>query len=85
MAGSFPLHHVHRIGRTGRNNSKGYARSFLTRNMSPLTPDLVLLLQANRINTEDSFSIDQTVPKLLQELADEQKRLNEFGAWEVGL
>ena len=53
--------------------------------MSPLTPDLVLLLQANRINKETVFPIDQTVPKLLQELADEQKRLNEFGAWEVGL
>ena len=39
--------YVHRIGRTGRNNCKGYSRSFLTRNMSPLVPDLVDLLRAN--------------------------------------
>ena len=38
---------MHRIGRTGRNGSKGYARSFITRNMSPLVPDLVELLKAN--------------------------------------
>lgn len=31
----------------------------------------------------NSLTVDQVVPKLLQELADEQKRLNEFGAWEV--
>ena len=41
--------YVHRIGRTGRNNTPGYSRSFITRNMSPLVPDLVLLLQANRM------------------------------------
>lgn len=41
------LFYVHRIGRTGRNNCKGYSRSFLTRNMSPLVPDLVELLKAN--------------------------------------
>ena len=40
--------YIHRIGRTGRNNTPGYSRSFITRNMSPLVPDLVLLLQANR-------------------------------------
>lgn len=42
-----PSLHVHRIGRTGRNNTPGYARSFITRNMSPLVPDLVRILQAN--------------------------------------
>lgn len=40
---------MHRIGRTGRNGSKGYARSFLTRNLSALLPDLVELLRANRV------------------------------------
>ena len=39
--------YVHRIGRTGRNNTPGYARSFITRNMSPLVPDLVRILEAN--------------------------------------
>lgn len=41
--------YVHRIGRTGRNNTPGYSRSFITRNMSPLVPDLVLLLEANSL------------------------------------
>ena len=29
--------------------------------------------------------LDQPVPRLVQELAEEQKRLVEFGKWEVGI
>ena len=83
--------HVHRIGRTGRNQCKGYSRSFLTRNLSPLVPDLVELLKANsnyslyNIMIHSYHSLDQPVPRLVQDLAEEQKRLVEFGKWEVGL
>ena len=35
-------------------------------------------------NCYQYYMIDQPVPRLVQELAEEQKRLVEFGKWEVG-
>ncbi|CAE7191968.1 DBP2, partial [Symbiodinium natans] len=37
--------YCHRIGRTGRDGESGTAMSFFTRNMAPLSRDLVLLLE----------------------------------------
>lgn len=44
----FPLNleqYCHRVGRTGRQDSIGYAYSFLTRNLAMLSKDLIKLLQ----------------------------------------
>ncbi len=37
--------YTHRVGRAGRSGRKGAALSFFTRNMAPIAPDLVRLLQ----------------------------------------
>lgn len=41
--------YVHRVGRTGRLAADGHALSFLTRNLAPLAPPLLQLLQVNVI------------------------------------
>eukprot|EP01041_Mallomonas_annulata_P008689 gene8689-17948_t len=53
--------YCHRVGRTGRQGECGETYSLLTRNMAPLTEDLIKLLE----------SCNQTIEPNLQKLADE--------------
>ena len=38
--------YCHRVGRTGRQGQKGYSYSLITRNLAPLTKDLISLLNS---------------------------------------
>mmetsp|Transcript_11339 Transcript_11339/g.22125 ORF Transcript_11339/g.22125 Transcript_11339/m.22125 type:complete len:540 (-) Transcript_11339:1118-2737(-) len=53
--------YVHRVGRTGRQDRPGVAYSFFTRNLAPLAPSLIALLQ----------QCNQKVDQYLQRLVDQ--------------
>lgn len=55
--------YCHRVGRTGRQGEAGQSYSLVTRNMAPLSADLIRLLQ----------STNQPVEPNLEDLAEEFK------------
>eukprot|EP00210_Caulerpa_lentillifera_P003849 g3676.t1 len=61
--------YIHRIGRTGRLAAYGHAFSFLTRNLAPLSTDLILLLQHHQ------QYIDPNLVKLQEAFLDAERRL----------